>query len=198
MTSTPPAEPQWRVHVSLQHWINDYAVDLGGPLGSTDWFITADEADAASRNGEALDSLVTMSDARVPVEIADHDGPFSVSVKCTGCHTEYGYSDAGGWSIDEHSDCAAGKPAGPPPQPLPDWPRYWRRAIASCTLGEAVSIAQPGQPHTPKSGGTSYTIELRFDVQADDDDHARRLAQLLADTAGGRLTAIFDETWDEI
>ncbi len=43
-----------------------------------------------------------------------------------------------------------------------------------------------------------YTVEVRVDVQCVDDDHARQLAQEIAEQVGGRVTAVFDVDWDEL
>ena len=192
------AVPQWQVRVSLQQWINDYAVDVERVDGPTSWFITAEEAEEALDSGEALDEALDRDDARVPEAVRDHNGPFYIELVCTGCATVFDYRKAGPGVFARHSLCAPDAPDAPGRQPL-TWPHAWRTALASETLLNAAErSARTSEPVAPPGDAEPYTIELRFDVTAGSPGHARRIADLLAAAAGGRVSAVFNSGWDEV
>lgn len=57
--------------------------------------------------------------------------------------------------------------------------------------GTGVCPPSPG-------AGQDYTLEIRVDVRALNDDHIRQVGADIAGRNGGRLTAIFDADWNEV
>lgn len=199
-------EPQWKVTYLPGRVAGNVVVrDLN--LAPASWYLTPWEADAALARGLNFAQLVTPNDPRLPVHMTAHQGPALVTLTCTRCgQTGTQAADLRG----DHTTCAPPtvahtldvplpaieEPAPVPrqviaaPRPAGSDPTCRDAWFAAAQTGSLVEGIDMGWPSRDRDVLTPWTVEVSFDINAYDADHAKQIANLLALITGGQISGL--------